>query len=711
MRRTSGQAGWSSGRERSKVLKFGGFRPRQADLLTGTERTARPIVLLGRGHSSRHHCRRRIWRPVCGPCAQRAPVRLTLLDRRNHHVFQPLLYQVAMAALSPGRHRVPHPMDPAPAVERRGAPGRRPARRSGAPQVVLADGEMEYDYLIRGDRRDARLLRPRRVARRGAGLKTLEDALDIRRRVLLAFERAERGRDPAAPRTLLTFVVIGGGPTGVEMAGALAEISRQSLARDFRHFDPGSARIVLVEAGPSLLTAFPEPLRDAARNDLERLGVEVRTGAMVTALSPGRVEIGETSIEAATVLWAAGVAASPLGATLGVPTDRAGRVFVQPDLTIPGHPDVFVIGDLASVKGADGKPLPGVAQVAIQMRQARGAQHRPRDRRTALSPVRLQGPAASMATIGRASAVADFGWLQLKGWFAWLAWLFVHIMNLIGFRNRLVVLVQWAWAYFSYQRAVRLITGAGTGARPGPQVMDTAPSSSCWRWPPRSCRCRAAAVERWYSAGDLPADPVRDDRGDQSRSDRDPGSSWPPSCSCWRSRCSSAACDRSAWGAPLLRATRGRSCCVAALLYLLFLGLWGLNYRRVPLERKLDYDRSRVTRDGAIALANAAAASINRGHAAAHAGPPDTPSLERCVRRGAARARRAPPGRSRRAQMVALVVVLPAGGNRRHDRSVLPRDHRQPGRARHRAALRCSRTNGRTWPATRTKRRRTSWRG
>jgi NADH:ubiquinone reductase (H+-translocating) len=258
--------------------------------------------------------------------------------------------------------------------------------------------------------------------------------------------------------------VIGGGPTGVEMAGALAEISRQSLARDFRHFDPSSAKIILLEAGPSVLATFPESLRDSARQDLERLGVEVRTGTPVTGVGHGRVEVGSEVVLADTVIWAAGVAASPLGATLGAPLDRAGRVLVQPDLTIPGHPDVFVIGDLASLKDEDGKPLPGVAQVAIQM-----GKHAAKNILRAIEsqphrPFRYND-LGNMATIGRASAVADFGWMRLHGYLGWLAWLFVHLLNLIGFRNRLVVMVQWAWSYFSYQRAIRLITGATPGER------------------------------------------------------------------------------------------------------------------------------------------------------------------------------------------------------------------------------------------------------
>ena len=389
---------------------------------------------------------------------KRVPVRVTVLDRRNHHVFQPLLYQVATAALSPGDIASPIRW-----ILRRQANTEvlladvravDPARR----RVVLADGEVPYDFLIVAAGATHAYFGHDEWRTIAPGLKTLEDALDIRRRVLLAFERAERETDPARRQAQLTFVVIGGGPTGVEMAGALAEISRQSLARDFRHFDPGSARILLVEAGASILATFPEPLRESARQDLMRLGVDVRTGTPVTAVLPWGIQAGAEKIAAETVLWAAGVAASPLGSTLGVPLDRVGRVLIEPDLTIPGHPDVFVIGDLASLKDEAGRPLPGVAQVAIQMgRHAarniqRAIDHQPLARFT-------YRDLGNMATIGRASAVADFGWMRLKGLLGWLAWAFVHILNLIGFRNRLVVFTQWAWAYFSYQRSVRLITG------------------------------------------------------------------------------------------------------------------------------------------------------------------------------------------------------------------------------------------------------------
>ena len=393
---------------------------------------------------------------------RRAPVDVTILDRKNHHVFQPLLYQVAMAVLSPGdiaspirwilRHQ--------PNVEvllgevDRVDPDRK--------VVHLADGaEAGYDYLIVAAGATHAYFGHDDWPAYAPGLKTLEDALVMRRRMLLAFERAERETDPARREAFLTFVIIGGGPTGVELAGALAEITRQSLTKDFRHFDPTASKIILLEGGPAVLPPFPEPLRQAARRDLERLGVDVRTGMLVTRIGPGFVEAAGTRIAAETVLWAAGVAASPLGATLGAPVDRAGRVCVQPDLTIPGHPDVFVIGDLASLAGPDGRPLPGVAQVAMQM----GA-HASRNimRATEGQPLRAftYHNLGDMATIGRASAVANLPMMQLKGWIGWLAWLFIHLVKLIGFRNRIVVMVQWAWSYFSYQRAVRLITGNDT---------------------------------------------------------------------------------------------------------------------------------------------------------------------------------------------------------------------------------------------------------
>jgi NADH:ubiquinone reductase (H+-translocating) len=396
---------------------------------------------------------------------RRAAVEVTILDRRNHHVFQPLLYQVAMAVLSPGdiaspirwilrnQRNVEVLLGDVDRVD--------PAREV----VHLVDGaEFGYDYLIVAAGATHAYFGHDDWRPDAPGLKTLEDALEMRRRVLLAFERAERESDPARRRALLTFVIVGGGPTGVELAGALAEIARLSLYKNFRHIDPTSARILLLEGGPTVLSAFPEDLRAAAHRDLERLGVDVRTGTLVTRIGPGLVQVGEERIEADTVLWAAGVAASPLGVSLGAPVDRVGRVLIQPDLTIPGHPDVFVIGDLASLAGPDGRPLPGVAQVAMQM-----GVHAARNivRATEGQPLRpfIYRNLGDMATIGRASAVANLPGMRLKGWIGWLAWLFVHILNLIGFRNRLVVMVQWIWSYFSYQRAIRLITGGPTSAR------------------------------------------------------------------------------------------------------------------------------------------------------------------------------------------------------------------------------------------------------
>ena len=423
---------------------------------TVTIQVLKHIVIIGGGFGGLYAAR----------ALRGAPVRVTIVDRRNHHVFQPLLYQVAMAALSPGDIASPIRwiLRRQSNVEVLLAEVREIDR--ARQRLILTDGELSYDYLIVASgathayfgHDEWRMIAP--------GLKTLEDALDIRRRVLLAFEHAERETDPGRRERMLTFVVIGGGPTGVEMAGALAEISRQSLARDFRHFDPSSARVILIEAGPSVLSAFPDSLRDAARADLVRLGVDVRTGAAVTRVSAGRVEVGADVIPAETIIWAAGVAASPLGATLGAQIDRAGRVLIEPDLTVPGSRNVFVIGDLASLAGADGQPLPGVAQVAIQM-----GKHAARNvmRGVEGQPYRpfVYKDLGNMATIGRASAVGDLGWLRLKGYIGWLAWLFVHILNLIGFRNRLVVLVQWAWSYFSYQRAIRLITGPLPDSEPG----------------------------------------------------------------------------------------------------------------------------------------------------------------------------------------------------------------------------------------------------
>jgi NADH dehydrogenase len=397
---------------------------------------------------------------------RRHHVRVTLLDRRNHHVFQPLLYQVATATLSPGdiaspirwifRHaeNIRVLLGEARAID---VPGRR---------VLLTDGaSLDYDYLILAPGASHTYFGHDEWQSSAPGLKTLEDALQIRRRVLLAFEKAERETDPARRNELLTFVLVGGGPTGVELAGTLAEIARQTLRDEFRSIDTRQARIILVEAGPTILPAFAEKLRNAARRSLRRLGVDVREGTVVTAIDEhgatvnagANPAVSPERIIAGTVLWTAGVAASPLVATLGVSLDRAGRVLVEPDLSIPGYPEVFVVGDAALVLDGEGKPLPGVAQTAIQeaAHAARTIVNRMSNR--ASKPFVLHDK-GSMAIVGRRSAIADLGWIRLAGTLAWLAWLFLHIFELIGFRNRVVVLLEWAVAYFTFQRSVRLIT-------------------------------------------------------------------------------------------------------------------------------------------------------------------------------------------------------------------------------------------------------------
>ena len=398
------------------------------------------------------------------------PVRVTLLDRRNHHLFQPLLYQVATAALNPSDiaaplrsvlRRATNVTVLLASVERVELASRR---------VVLERGEIGYDGLVLAagashsyfGHDDWEVFAP--------GLKTLEDALEIRRRVLLAYEAAERERDGAEQRALLTFVVIGGGPTGVELAGALGEISRQTIARDFRLIDPTKARIILLEGGPRILPTFPESLSRSAEDALRRIGVEVRTNASVTRVTADAVWLGGEQIRARTVLWAAGVAAAPLARTLGAPLDHAGRVLVEPDLSVPGHPEAFAIGDMCAFLHQTGAPLPGVAPVAIQQGRAvaDNVLRRLRGQPTRSFRYRDKG---SMATIGRAAAVAVVGRFRLSGLLAWLAWLLVHIVFLIGFRNRLLVLFAWAWAYITWHRGARLITGPwrgrGSGLSPG----------------------------------------------------------------------------------------------------------------------------------------------------------------------------------------------------------------------------------------------------
>jgi NADH:ubiquinone reductase (H+-translocating) len=398
---------------------------------------------------------------------KRAPVRITLLDRRNHHLFQPLLYQVATAGLSPGdiaapirwilrrQQNVRVLLAAATAID--------PATRT----VTLNEGSITYDYLIVATGATHAYFGHPEWEAVAPGLKSLDDALEIRRRTLLAYEIAEREEDPDRRRRLLTFVVIGGGPTGVEMAGAIAEIARHTLAHEFRSISTEQSRVVLIEGGPSILSTFPEDLRDAARRSLQRLRVEVWENTFVTAIDKSGVGMGERRVEAGTVIWAAGVAASPLARSLGVPLDRVGRVPIEPELHLAGHPELYVIGDLALSTGPDGQPLPGVAPVAQQ--QARHAARNivRRIEGQPMQPFVYRDP-GTMATIGRAAAIAKLGRVHLSGLIGWLVWLFVHIMNLVGFRNRLMVLIQWAGAYISYQRSVRLITGREAGLVPPP---------------------------------------------------------------------------------------------------------------------------------------------------------------------------------------------------------------------------------------------------
>jgi NADH dehydrogenase len=394
---------------------------------------------------------------------RKAPVDVLLIDRRNHHVFQPLLYQVATAGLSPGDIASPIRWILRRQKNVRVWLGEVTHVDVRARQVELNDGTLVgYDALIVASGATHAYFGHDEWREFAPGLKTLEDALEIRRRVLVAFERAERERDPAAQRRLLTFVVVGGGPTGVELAGALAEISRHALASDFRAIAPETARIILIEGGPAVLSSYPQPLPAFARKALERLGVAVWTGALVSGIDAHCVHLGGETVEAGTILWAAGVSASPLGQSLGVTLDRVGRVLVNDDLTIPGHPDVAVVGDLATLKSPDGTPYPGVAQVAMQ--QATHAARNIARRIAGEAPTAFRyRNLGNMATIGRNAAVADFGWLRMKGYIAWLMWVFIHVYNLIGFRNRLSVMTQWAFAYMSYQRSVRLITQDTTG--------------------------------------------------------------------------------------------------------------------------------------------------------------------------------------------------------------------------------------------------------
>ena len=388
---------------------------------------------------------------------RKAPVRVTVVDRHNHHLFQPLLYQVATATLSPGDIASPIRWILRHARNTRVWLGDVQTIDLKNRRITLADGaSIAYDYLIIATGTSHTYFGHDGWAAHAPGLKTLEDALAIRRRILVAFEQAERETDSARQQRLLTFVLVGGGPTGVELAGTLAEIARQTRS-EFRNIDTHKTRIVVVEAGPTILPSFAPALRDAARRSLSRLHVEVHENTRVTAVDDGAVRLGADRLEAGTVLWTAGVAASPITSTLGVPLDRAGRVLVEPDLSVPAHPEAFVIGDAAAFLDAQGRQLPGVAQVAMQ-----GGTHAARAilRRIRGEPSQpfVYHDRGSMAIIGRGSAIADIRGLRFSGPIAWLAWLFLHIFELIGFRNRLVVMIEWATAYCTRQRSVRLIT-------------------------------------------------------------------------------------------------------------------------------------------------------------------------------------------------------------------------------------------------------------
>lgn len=401
-------------------------------------------------------------------------VQVVLIDRINYHLFQPLLYQVATAALSPGEIA-----EPLRAILRkyRNAEvllGEVETIDLDSRAVTLDDGDrIAYDYLVLATGARHSYFGHPEWERLAPGLKSLADALEMRRRIFLAFELAEREDDPRRRDALLTFVVVGGGPTGVELAGAIAEIARHTVSKDFRHFDPRQARVILLERGDRILDGYPPDLSASARRTLERIGVEVRNGEGATDIQSDHVTIGDHVIPTYTVLWAAGVASSSLGRQLGLEVDRSGRVPVQPDLSVPGHPEVLVAGDLALLHQRNGKPLPGVAPVAIQegesaadniWRSINGKPRRPFhyfDRGT-------------MATIGRAAAVADVRGIHLSGFMAWLAWLLIHLLYLVGFENKMLVVVQWAASYISYERGARLITGPWqAGTLPPPALAAT----------------------------------------------------------------------------------------------------------------------------------------------------------------------------------------------------------------------------------------------
>lgn len=415
--------------------------------MTASSDTRPHVVILGGGFGGLYAAMR----------LKRAPVRITVVDRHNHHLFQPLLYQVATATLSPsdiasplrgilGRYGISVLLAEATGVDVAGK------------KVLLADGELSYDFLIVATGATHSYFGHDEWARHAPGLKTIEDAVEIRRQVLLAFEQAEREPDLVRRRELLTFVIVGGGATGVELAGSLSEISRHALVRDFQNIDPTQARILLVEGAAHVVPTYPENLSIRARQSLEKLGVEVRTGVRVTKIDETGVYIGEEHIRAHTKLWAAGVAASPLARSLGVELDRAGRVPVSPELTLPGRKDVFVIGDLALFE-EKGKPVPGVAPAAMQEGK-HAAENILRQLKNQPMTAFSYWDRGMFSVIGRGSAVGiALERFKMSGYLAWMAWLFIHILFLIGFRSKVAVLVNWAYSYLAFRRSARIITG------------------------------------------------------------------------------------------------------------------------------------------------------------------------------------------------------------------------------------------------------------
>jgi NADH:quinone reductase (non-electrogenic) len=435
-----------------------------------TESKGPHIVVLGAGFGGLTFCQ----------TFRHPEARVTLVDRANHHLFQPLLYQVATAGLSPAEIAQPTRAILSSKSAVTVLLDRVIDFKLAEKKVILEKGALAYDYLVLGLGGVTSYFGHPEWERFAPGLKSLEDATRIRREVLLAFEKAESESDSAVQDRLMTIVVVGGGPTGVELAGAFAELARVVLRRDFRRIDPGRARIILLEAGPRILSHLPEDLSESAQRQLTSLGVQVRAATRVKAIREHEVEVEPAAsapnagpsemIWAENVIWAAGVAANPLTRKLGVELDRAGRVKVNPDLSLPAHPEVFAIGDMALVLQQDGKPVPGISPAAMQMGvhvarlledelESPGTAHR--------APFRYWDK-GTMATIGRSAAVALIGPVRLHGLIAWLAWLFVHLIFLVGFRNKLAVLLQWAYSYFAYKRGARLITNLPTEGAPAP---------------------------------------------------------------------------------------------------------------------------------------------------------------------------------------------------------------------------------------------------